>query len=94
MLCQQKLKCLYFRVFSFFQNQQNLLASGQRDKDIVYGWIKQVQTVFPMDNSHYTIVQLIQDLILLFFHIAMDTKILTDEEEKKLFEMVMNLTYK
>ena len=54
---------------------------SQREKDIVYGYIKQIQTIFPWkENSYYIIAQLIQDLCLLYFHTFINTKILTDNE--------------
>ena len=65
---------------------------NQRNKDIVYGYIKQFQQLFPEDNPYYTIVQLIQDICLLYFTILIESKILTDEEKIKLMEMVNNHT--
>ena len=63
----------------------------QRDKDIVYGYIKQIQTRLPYsDNPYYTIVKPIQDLCLLFFRTIIDSKILTDYEREKLLEMINN----
>ena len=46
------------------------------------------QTVFPLDNPYFTIAQLIQDLCLLYYGIVIDSKILTNEEQMKLLEMV------
>ena len=63
---------------------------AQKDKDIVYGYMKRMQSMFPDDMSYYTIGQLIQDLCLLYFHIALESKILTYEEGMKLMEMVNN----
>ena len=66
---------------------------NQRDKDTVYGYIKQIQAILPFEaNSYFTIVQLIQDLILLYFYQILDTKILTDEDQSNLFEMLRNQT--
>ena len=67
--------------------------TSQRDKDIVYGFMKQMQSMFTeIDNPYYTIVQLIQDLCLLYFHQTIDTNILTDDEQHKLIEMVNHHT--
>ena len=66
--------------------------SNQRDKDIVYGYMKQIQCLFPGDNPYFTIVQLIQDLCLLYYRVVIDTKILTDDETQKLLEMVNDHT--
>ena len=61
---------------------------GQRDKDIVYGYLKRAQLILPSDNTYYTIVQLIQDLCLLYFHKIIDTEILSDDEQIKFIEIV------
>ena len=74
--------------FSF----RKLKRVKQTDKDIVYGYIKGMQSLFSEDNPYYTIVQLIQDLCLLYFHKIMETKILTDDEQEKLIKMVENHT--
>lgn len=54
--------------------------------------MRHAQVIFCVDNPYYTIVQLIQDLCLLYFHKLMDTKILTENEQKKLMQMVNNHT--
>ena len=69
---------------------QKVKKIPQRYKDIVYGWIKEIQSVFPCDNPYFTIVQLIQDLCLLYFSAIIDTKILTDNEQMILYDMVNN----
>ena len=61
---------------------------SQKQKDIVYGYMRRTQSMFPSDNTYYTIVQLVQDLCLLYFRTIIDTKILTEEEQFKLLEMV------
>ena len=67
---------------------QKVKACNQRDKDIVYGYIKMVQSILPHEqNSYFIIVQLIQNLILLYFHQRMDTKLLTDKQQHKLFQL-------
>ena len=64
---------------------------SQRDKDTVYGYLKQIQSLFPSEtNTYYTIVHLIHDLILLHFRVLIDAKILTEEEQFKLLEMIHN----
>ena len=59
---------------------------GQKEKDITYGYIKDIQSMFPDDNTYYTIVRSIQDIILLYFRILIDTKILTDDEQTKNYQ--------
>ena len=60
----------------------------QKDKDIVYEYMRMMQEMFPSDNAYFTIVQLIQHLCLLCFWAVIDSKILTDDEAIQLFEMV------
>ena len=64
----------------------------KKDKDIVYGYIKRMQLMFPDDNPFFIIVQLIQDIVLLYFHAVIDSKILSDNEQTTLYEMVNNHT--
>ena len=68
---------------------------SQREKDIVYGYIKRIQNIFfPFnENPYYIIVQLIQDLCLLYYRALIDTKILTNDEQRKLLEMINNHRY-
>ena len=72
-------------------NLRRVRQISQKEKDTVYGYIKIIQTMFSTDdNPYYTIDQLIQDLILLYFHALIDTKILTRKEQNKLLQMVEN----
>ena len=67
---------------------QKVKACNQRDKDIVYGYIKRIQSILPHEqNSYFIIVQLIQNWILLYFHNRIDTELLTDDEQNKLFKL-------
>ena len=67
---------------------QKIKSCNQRDKDIVYGYIKRVQTILPHEqNPYFIIVQLIQNLILLYFHNRIDSKLLTEDEQYKLFKL-------
>ena len=67
---------------------QRVKACNQRDKDIVYGYIRKVQSILPHEqNSYFIIVQLIQNLILLYFHNKIDSKLLTHDEQSKLFKL-------
>ena len=59
----------------------------QRDKDIVYGFIKEIQCLFPKDDSYYNIHDLIKYLCLLYFHHIIDSKLLTDEEQTMLMKL-------
>ena len=61
---------------------------SQKYKDITYGYLRRMQKMFPNDNPYFTIDQLIQDLCLLYFTKSIVTKILTHDEQIKLYEMV------
>ena len=68
---------------------QKVKKITQRNKDIVYGYIKRAGKMFlSEENPYYTIVQLIQDICLLYYRPMIDTKILTDDEQTQLMEMV------
>ena len=67
---------------------QKVKNRNQRDKDIVYGYIKTVQsTLSHQQNPIFIIVRLIQNLILLYFHNKIDSKLLTDDEQAKLWKL-------
>ena len=61
---------------------------NRRDKNIVYGFMRDIQLIFPENNTYYTLNQLIQDLCLLYFHTIIDSKILTEDEIGKLLDMI------
>ena len=61
--------------------------SSQRDKDVVYGYMKRIQSIFPEDNPYFIIHQLIQDICLSYFHFI-DTKILTHNEQSNLVKLI------
>ena len=72
---------------------QRIKHCNQKDKDIVYGYIKTVQSALPhTDNPYFIIDGLIQNMILLYFLKTMESKILTDDEQYKLFEMLQQHT--
>ena len=65
----------------------------QRDKDIVYGYMKHIQSsLFSHfeENPYFTLIQLIQDLCLLYFHQVMDSKILTLNEINTFMKLLKN----
>ena len=51
-------------------------------KTIVQGYVGQVQTVFPDQNSYFNIVDLIKHIILLYFYQGFESKILSDHEQE------------
>ena len=55
---------------------------SQKYKDVVFGYIKQVQLLLPDDTPYYNIVSLIQNLILFYFYPTLDSKILDDREQE------------
>ena len=62
---------------------------SQKYKDIVYGFVKKVQSLLPKDISFYNIVDLIKNLILLYYHFQFDSKILNDKEKELLRELFL-----
>ena len=61
---------------------------SQRHKDIVFGYINQVQSVFPDENSYFNIVSLIQHLILLYYYMTFESTILTDIEQEEFLDLL------
>ena len=57
----------------------------QKDKDIVSGFAKQAQLLFPDENAYYNIVELIQILIVVYYSATFDTEILNDDTEQEKF---------
>lgn len=55
----------------------------QKDKDIVSGYLKQVQLLFPPQNAYYNIVDLISNLILIYYSITFETEILNDKLQEE-----------
>ena len=63
----------------------------QQIKDIVYGYIKNAQSLFDNfdDNPrHFIIAQLIKDICLIYYHEVLDTKSLTQMEIKSFIKIV------
>lgn len=68
---------------------------NQRDKNVVYGYMRMLQAMFPSEqNSYYIIVKSIQDIILLYFCNLIPSKILTEDECFKLYQLFHNRGYK
>ena len=55
---------------------------SQRYKNIVFGYTRKIQSVFPRDNPYFIIVDLVQHLILLYYYPAFQSEILTDDEQE------------
>ena len=67
---------------------QNVNKIPQRYKDIVFGFIKESQQELPDSNPYYHIVSLIQHHILLYFHHAIESNILTALEQSGFFDLL------
>ena len=61
---------------------------SQKHKDIVFGYIKQVQSLLPPDNAFFNIVSLIQHLILLYYSLTFASKILNEDEREKFLNLL------
>ena len=61
---------------------------NQRYKDIVIGYIKQVQILLPQNNAYYNIGHLINHIILLYYYHVFDSEILSDEDQFELLDLL------
>ena len=61
---------------------------NQKYKDIVFGFTRAAQSVFPGDNPYFNIVDLIKYLCLLYYYNLFDSKILTDKEKDDFFQLL------
>ena len=66
---------------------QQIKQCNQKYKDIVFGYIRESQTLLPSKDTYHQIDISIQSAILLFFYMRMESKILNDDEIDKLFSM-------
>ena len=85
-LNQQKVKLLQAHRFSLM-DLKRVNTIPQRYKDIVFGFIKKAQLLFPHDNCYYNIVDLIMHLILLYFYAIFESSILNEEEKDQLLSL-------
>ena len=60
----------------------------QKDKDVVNGYTKQVQSLLPSNNPYFNIVILIQNLILLYYHHTFESEIFNEEYETKFLNLL------
>ena len=67
---------------------KSLTNVRQKDKDIVNGFVKEVQILFPKNNPYYNIPDLIKHLCLLYFHHVIPSKLLTKEEQSILMKLL------
>ena len=63
---------------------------SQKYKDIVNGFVKEVQDAFPSDISYYNIPSLVTHLILLHFHTFIESHLFTDNEIDELLNLDVN----
>ena len=59
----------------------------KRNMDIVFGYIRRCQTIFPSNKAYYQIPKSIQYSILIFYYLAIQSKILTDDETDRLLSL-------
>ena len=59
-----------------------IASIDQKYVDIVFGYVRSIQSLFPVDdNPYYVIAQLIKHLCLLYYHNAINSSILSSQEE-------------
>ena len=61
---------------------------SQRYKDIVFGFIKEIQSEFPKDNPYFNGDNLVKHLILLYYFKIFESSILTEEEHHKFLDFL------
>ena len=66
----------------------NLKKISQKYKDIINGFVKEVQCLLPDNNAYFNIVDLIKYLILLYYHKIIESKLLIDDEKDKLLNLL------
>ena len=54
---------------------------NQRNKDIVFGYMRNCQSLLPNHNSYYNVNKMIKYLCCLYFCDIIDSKILSDKDE-------------
>ena len=62
----------------------------QKYKDIVNHFIKDVETLLPRNNTYYTIPDLINHMILLYYHMIFESNLLDYEDREKLLNLLNN----
>ena len=60
----------------------------QRRKDIVFGFIKNIQSTFPHNKAYYNADGLIKYLCLLYYVICIDSSIITDEQSDEFLKLI------
>ena len=61
----------------------------QKYRDLVKGYTRKAQTLFPDDSSYYNIVDLIIHLILLYFYHFIESQLLSEDEKDKLLDLLI-----
>ena len=61
---------------------------NQKYKDIVFRYIDEAQTLFPKDNAHFIIADLIKHLCLLYYYSVFQSSILTDKEQQEFLNLL------
>ena len=64
-LVRTKVQCLHHDSYMDFERAGRI---SQKHKDIVSGYIKQVQSLFPSENSFFNIIIPIQYIIFLYYY--------------------------
>lgn len=60
----------------------------QLNKDIVFGFIRESQLLFPSDNPYFNIVNLIKHICLLYYFRTFDSKILSESEQWEFLDLL------
>ena len=55
---------------------------SQKIKDVVNGFVKEVQDQFPGDNPYYNIVDLVKLLIIFYYRQVLESKLLDNKYKR------------
>ena len=57
-------------------------------RDIVFGFIRKVQCLFPSNNTYYNIVDLIKHIITMYYCVVIDSNLLKQDEIDDLLQLL------
>ena len=60
----------------------------QKYKDIVSAYISTAQRLFPKDDLYFMIGDLIKHLCLIYYHLRIDSSILSEQEQDAFFDLL------
>ena len=65
----------------------------QKNRDITFGYIKQIESSLPKNIPYFNIVDPIKNLILLYWLQIFESKLLNDEQKTKFLKRLLKEAY-